>query len=203
MASKLTRLLAIAVALFAVTSSSALAAGVQQKRAAAPQPDPIARASASLIAPPAACPDQTELTASPEAQEQAMRCMTEFARYRAGLSELADSPQLDLSAREKGGDVLRCDSFSHSACDRDFTFWMRESGYISKSCWHTGENLAWGTGTYGSVRSIFVAWMRSPGHRQNILGDYEDLGLSRQVGELGGRAGASVWTAHFGSRCDG
>lgn len=202
MASKLRRLLAIAIALFAFTSSSALAAGVQQMRAAAPPPDPIARASTSLIAPPAACPDQAEPTASPEAQEQAMRCMTEFARDRVGLDELSDSPQLDLSAREKGADVLRCDSFSHSACDRDFTFWMRESGYISKSCWHTGENLAWGTGSYGTVRSIFVAWMRSPGHRQNILGQYEDLGLSRQVGELGGRASANVWTAHFGSHCD-
>ena len=199
----LARLLAATAAVFVVLCPSALAAGIQAKHAAASPPHPVARSSASLIAPPVACPRQTELTAAPAAQEQAMRCMTEFARDRAGLSELADSPELDLSAREKGADVLRCDSFSHSACDRDFTFWMREAGYISKSCWHTGENLAWGTGSYGTVRSIFIAWMRSPGHRQNILGDYEDLGLSRQLGELGGRAGASVWTAHFGSRCDG
>jgi uncharacterized protein YkwD len=64
-----------------------------------------------------------------------------------------------------------------------------------------GENLAWGVGTYGTVRSIFRAWMRSPEHRRNILGDYEALGLSRQVGELEGQADTVVWTAHFGSHC--
>jgi uncharacterized protein YkwD len=203
-AAKLSRLLVIATAIFAVSSTSALAAGVQDKRvAAAPAPNPIARSSTSLIAPPAACPNQTDPTASPELQEQAMRCMTEFARAQTGLNELSDSPQLDLSAREKGADVLRCDSFSHFACAREFTYWMREVGYLSQPCWHTGENLAWGSGSYGTVRSIFQAWMRSPGHRHNILGDYEDLGLSRQAGELDGRDGADVWTAHFGSHCEG
>lgn len=156
-------------------------------------------ASAALVAPAGACPNQT--AASPAAQEQAMRCMTDFARARAGLGALADSPQLDLSSLDKGADVLRCDSFSHTACDREFTYWMREAGYMSEPCWRVGENLAWGTGTYGTVRSIFRAWMRSPEHRRNILGDYEALGLNRQVGELEGQANTVVWTAHFGSHC--
>ena len=130
-----------------------------------------------------------------------MRCMTDFARVRAGLGPLDDSQQLDLSAREKAGDVLRCNSFSHTACGRDFTYWIAQAGYISASCWHVGENLAWGTEAFGSVRSIFQAWMRSPDHRRNILGDYDDLGLSLEVGELGGYADADVWSAHFGSHC--
>ena len=130
-----------------------------------------------------------------------MRCMTDFARARAGLNTLADSPQLDASATDKGSDVLRCDSFSHTACGREFTYWMREAGYMSEACWRVGENLAWGVGTYGTVRSIFQAWLRSPEHRRNILGDYEALGLSRQVGALEGHANTVVWTAHFGSHC--
>jgi len=158
-------------------------------------------AGASLIAPAAACPDQTG-AASPAAQEQAMRCMTDFARSRAGLGELADSPQLDLSAEDKGADVLRCDSFSHTACGREFTYWIQQAGYLSEACWHVGENLAWGIGAYGTVRSIFRAWMRSPEHRRNILGDYEALGLNRQLGELEGQADTVVWTAHFGSHCE-
>jgi uncharacterized protein YkwD len=157
-------------------------------------------ASASLIAPASACPDQTG-AASAAAQEQAMRCMTDFARSRAGLGALADSPQLDLSSEDKGADVLRCDSFSHTACGREFTYWIQQAGYLSEACWHVGENLAWGVGAYGTVRSIFRAWMRSPEHRQNILGDYEVLGLNRQLGELEGQAGTVVWTAHFGSHC--
>lgn len=158
-------------------------------------------AGASLIAPAAACPAQTSASTSPAVQEQAMRCMTDFARAGAGLGALTDSSQLDLSSQAKGADVLRCNSFSHTACGREFAYWMRQSGYVSEPCWRVGENLAWGTGAYGTVRSIFKAWMRSPGHRQNILGDYEALGLSRQVGELDGRPNTVVWTAHFGSHC--
>jgi uncharacterized protein YkwD len=179
MASKLAYLVAIALALLLAAAPSA---------------------GASLIAPSAVCPNQTR-AASPTAQEQAMRCMTDFAREQAGLGALADSPQLDLSSADKGADVLRCDSFSHTACGREFTYWMRQAGYMSEACWHVGENLAWGVGTYGTVRSIFQAWMRSPEHRQNILGNYEALGLSRQVGNLEGQANTVVWTAHFGSHC--
>lgn len=160
----------------------------------------VPSAGASLIAPASACPGQTG-TASPAAQEQAMRCLTDFARTRAGLGALADSPQLDLSAEDKGADVLGCDSFSHTACGREFTYWMQQTGYLSEACWHVGENLAWGVGSYGTVRSIFRAWMRSPEHRHNILGGYEALGLNREVGELEGQANTVVWTAHFGSHC--
>ncbi len=181
MASKLSLLLALALALALACAGGALA-------------------KSSLIAPPSACPNQT--TSAPSAaQTQAMRCMTDFARAGVGLGALADSPQLDLSAQEKAGDVLRCDSFSHTACGREFTYWISQAGYTSASCWHVGENLAWGTGAYATVRSIFQAWMRSPDHRRNILGDYGDLGISLQIGRLGGLNGASVWAAHFGSHC--
>jgi uncharacterized protein YkwD len=130
-----------------------------------------------------------------------MFCMTDFARAQAGLGGLLDAEELDRSAQGKAEDVLRCDSFSHFACGREFTYWIRESGYIGDQCWHAGENLAWGTGEYGSVRAIFRAWMGSPTHRKNILGDYSEAGISLVTGELEGRAGAHVWAAHFGSRC--
>jgi uncharacterized protein YkwD len=202
MAAKLSVLVAIALALVLATAGGALAAQVQGQRVSA-RGNPPAQSSRSLIAPAAACPNQASPSASAEAQEEAMRCLTDFARARAGLNGLDDSPQLDLSAEEKAADVLSCDNFSHTACDRDFTYWIRQSGYLSEACWHAGENLAWGTGTYGTVRAIFQAWMRSPGHRHNILGDYEDLGLSLGVGELGGLGGVDVWAAHFGSHCEG
>jgi uncharacterized protein YkwD len=79
---------------------------------------------------------------------------------------------------------------------------MRESGYLSTQCWRAGENLAWGTGREGTVRSTFRAWMRSPGHRQSILGDFAQVGISLEVGDLAGRRGTHVWTQHFGSHCE-
>ena len=155
-----------------------------------------------LIAPPASCPGQENLRAPAQAQVQAMRCMVDFARNQSGLGGLTDSEALDLSADEKAGDVFACDSFSHFACGREFSYWIRETGYMSAPCWHVGENLAWGTGEYGTVRSIFLAWMRSADHRKNILGDYRELGMSLRVGTLEGQSGTRVWTQHFGTQCE-
>lgn len=154
-----------------------------------------------LIAPLAACPGQSNLRAPAETQVQAMRCMTDFARHQAGLSSLVSTTELDTSSGSKVLDVLSCNSFSHSACGREFTYWMRETGYIGENCWRAGENLAWGVGEQATVRATFQAWMRSPGHRRNVLGNYTDLGLSFAVGTLAGRDGTHVWAQHFGLRC--
>ena len=123
-----------------------------------------------LIAPTDVCADQTNPLAPAAVQEQAMRCMTDFARGQSGLGTLGDLTDLDRSARAKSDDILRCDSFSHEACGRTFTYWMQRVGYIPARCWRAGENIAWGTGSLGSVRSIFRTWIHSPEHRENILG---------------------------------
>ncbi len=190
------------VSLLGLTATPAALAAIDiHDRHAMAQPQRPAPTS-PLIAPPAACPGQGNLAAPAQAQEQTMRCMTDFARRRAGLSGLADAEALDVSAREKTLDILRCDSFSHFACGREFTYWMKETGYIATACWRAGENLAWGTGDEGTVRAIFRAWMRSPSHRKNILGSYSQLGVGLEVGTLSGRPSTYVWTQHFGSHCD-
>jgi uncharacterized protein YkwD len=123
------------------------------------------------------------------------------ARDHDGLGTLADADDLARSAGKKSGDIIRCDSFSHEACGRQFTFWMQRSGYLAARCWRAGENIAWGTGSYASVRSIFVAWLHSPEHRANLLGRYSSIGISLRVGNLEGHRGAHVWTQDFGSHC--
>ncbi len=183
MARKLTLFLALAsvAAVFAPTAS-----------AAGPR----------LIALASVCPNQSGLTAPPQVQEQAMLCMTNFARVQYGEAPLEGSETLEESARDKSLDILRCDSFSHYACGREFTYWMRATGYLSTQCWRAGENLAWGTQEYGSVGSIFRAWMRSTEHRENILGNFEQIGINLETGSLEGSSGTHVWTQHFGSHCE-
>jgi len=154
-----------------------------------------------LMAPPEACPNQSELDAPAGVQEEAMRCMTNFARQHMGMAGLVDADPLDRSAAEKSGDILRCDSFSHFACGREFTYWMQRVGYIPARCWRAGENIAWGTGDLGTVRSIFRGWIHSPGHLENILGPYSQIGVGLRVGNLEGHSNAHVWTQHFGSHC--
>jgi uncharacterized protein YkwD len=160
-----------------------------------------ARRLSTLVAPTSVCPDQTDLGDSPAVQEQAMRCMTNFARQKDGLGELGNATGLDRSAAEKNHDIVRCDDFSHYACGRQFTYWMQRTGYLAARCWRAGENIAWGTGSYGSVRSIFVAWLHSPEHRANLLGRYSVIGIALEVGNLEGHREAHVWTQDFGSHC--
>ncbi len=206
MASKLSLAFAAAALACATLAPSAPAAGIGEQRAVA-KPDRPAWArtatTSPLVASPATCPGQADLDAPVATQQQAMVCMTNFARTAAGLGALSEVEELDRSALGKAGDVLRCDSFSHFACGREFTYWIYESGYIGEACWHAGENLAWGADRLGSVRAIFRAWMASPTHRKNILGDYANLGIALERGNLEGNPGVQVWAAHFGSRCEG
>jgi uncharacterized protein YkwD len=178
------------VALTAFILVGALIAGTAQ-----------ARRLSALVAPTSVCPNQTDMSQPTGVQEQAMRCMTNFARQKSGLVELGNASSLDHSAVRKTDDVLRCNTFSHYACGRQFTYWMQRSGYLAARCWRAGENLAWGTGDLGSVRQIFIAWLHSPEHRANLLGRYSQIGVALSVGNLEGHSGAHVWTQEFGSHC--
>ena len=154
-----------------------------------------------MLAPGSVCKNQTNLSAPLAAQEQAMICMTNFARRTAGMGRFGGHEKLNHSAVRKGEDILRCNSFSHYACDRDFTYWLEALDYTD-GCWAAGENLAWGTGDYGTVRSVFRAWMNSPGHKSNILSNnFSQIGIGLRVGSLEGHPDARVWVQHFGDRC--
>jgi uncharacterized protein YkwD len=169
---------------------------------ALPVPSAGAMDLGRLLAPDAACPGQTDPAAPVPAQEQAMRCMTNYARERADRRPLGDAGDLDRSARDKANDIVRCDDFSHFACGRPFTYWMQRVGYIQARCWRAAENIAWGAGALGSVRAIFRAWVHSPEHLANLLGAYSQFGTGLAVGSVDGHPGARVWTQHFGSHCD-
>jgi uncharacterized protein YkwD len=155
-----------------------------------------------LAAPATSCVGADDANAPIAVQEAAMECMVNFARQQAGVPRLTDSRKLGGSAANKAGDILRCNQFSHEACGRDFLYWFRRFGYVGGSCWWAGENLAWGTGSFGTVRSIVKAWLRSPGHRANLLGgEYEQFGISLRIGGLSGSPDAHVWVNHFGRHC--
>jgi uncharacterized protein YkwD len=162
---------------------------------------PAARAANldSLLAPPSACPHQVDPGEPVVVQERAMRCMTNFARARRSRPPLAAVAPLNRAARRKSVDIVRCDEFDHEACGREFTHWIERFGY--RGC-AAGENIAWGTGSLGSVRSVFRSWIHSPGHRRNILSrSFDDIGVGLRIGALDGRGGVHVWTQAFGGRC--
>ena len=156
--------------------------------------------AAGLVAPRGTCPEGRPGSAA--AEEATMLCLTNYARAQAGEGPLEPVAALEGSASEKAADILDCDSFSHYACGREFTYWIRASGYMSSECWRVGENLAWGTGEYGTVSSIFRAWLHSTEHRENLLdAEFTQVGIDLTVGRLEGSRGAHVWTQQFGSHC--
>ncbi|HEV7563421.1 MAG TPA: CAP domain-containing protein [Solirubrobacterales bacterium] len=152
-----------------------------------------------LLAPPSTCPHQSQLDVPHKTQAQVMRCLTNFARVKSGLERLAAPKVLFQAAAAKARDILRCGEFSHEACGRQFTYWMEDVGYLTGSCWGAAENIAWGTGVIGTPRAIFRAWLHSPGHRENILGPYSDIGIGLREGTIEGSSGANVWVQEFGS----
>jgi uncharacterized protein YkwD len=161
-----------------------------------------AKGVSRLIAKPSVCPAQHDLHAPAPVQERAMRCMTNYARRQAHRPRLRDAPELDRSAEMKSRDIVRCDSFSHFACGRSFTYWMQQVGYLPATCWRAGENIAWGNGSYGTVRSIFSAWMHSAAHRENILSrSFDHFGVGLEIGALEGYRDVHVWVQHFGRHC--
>ncbi len=186
-----------ATAVSVAAMASAATAGPSLSKASA-----VSQPSARQAALKGGCPTGVGLDAPVAAQESTMLCLIGETRARYGLPPLAPSTSLDGSAIEKNGDLLRCNEFSHTACGREFSFWIRESGYMSADCWRVGENLAWGVDGEGNVASIFRAWMRSDTHRENILGDFEETGINLRIGQLGGLTGVHLWTQHFGSHCE-
>lgn len=155
-----------------------------------------------LSAPSTSCVGADDQDASIGLQESAMSCLINYARAQAGVGRLGEYNKLDGSSGNKAGDILRCNQFSHEACGRDFTYWMRRAGYMNARCWWAGENLAWGTGSLGSARSIMQAWLHSPAHRANLLStNFSQFGLSLRVGGLSGKSNVHLWVNQFGRHC--
>ncbi len=130
-----------------------------------------------------------------------MLCMHSYARRRAGRSGYRGNSLLQRSSDAKVADMMRCRRFSHTACGRDALFHVRRVGYLNCRSWSAGENIAWGSGSRGSVRAIMFAWVNSTGHRANILNSrFRDLGVGLRKGTFQGQSHAQVWTTHLAYR---
>ncbi len=175
----------------------------QDESQASREPSTVLPPLPELIAPEGACPGQSDESLPVASQQATMGCMINFARSRAGDADLATLTTLDDSSADKAGDIIQCGEFSHTACGRPFTYWLEQDGYIQPgACQQAGENIAWGTGDLGTVRSILTAWVNSPDHLANMLtASFDQVGVGMQVGPLNGYPDAHIWVTHFGSIC--
>lgn len=154
-------------------------------------------ADASLVASAKKCPAQKNIKAPERAQEDAMRCLINYARKHAGAGNVGSDRSLERAAGRKAGDVMDC-GFSHTACGNPADLYAHRYGYTNGS-WSWGENLAWGKGKRGSARNVLQSWLNSPPHRATMLrGSFDDLGLGLRRGSFGGRKNVAVWVLQVG-----
>ena len=141
------------------------------------------------------CPGVDNRRASEHKREDAMRCLINRVRERAGVRGLQSNRSLERAAGGKVGDVVRC-GLSHTACGEAADAWARRTGYIDGGSFKWGENLARGKGGRGTAKSVLRAWMGSPPHRETLLtGAFEHLGLGLKT-----EGKNAVWVLQLGCR---
>lgn len=116
----------------------------------------------------------TATAESPDSAEQAIVDAMNRERARHGLRPLRLERRLSLAAHDRAEDMFAKRYFNHVSPDgiNPFT-WVTRRGYRYSTI---GENLALGL---RSSDSIVDGWMRSPGHRQNILTrDFDEVGIA-------------------------
>lgn len=151
-----------------------------------------------------ACPSAatTPQSANVDQVERTVLCLVNRERSSHGLQRLQASGKLARAAVKHSQDMVRRDFFDHeSPGGGTMTQRIRSAGWISGArSYAFAENIAWGTGALSSPQSIVRSWMRSPGHRRNILnGRYDELGVGIALGAPG-RDGGATFTGDFGAR---
>ena len=141
-----------------------------------------------------------ELALEQTTAELTMQCLTNYAGAQSGLPSLQLDPTLNRAGNAKLAANLSCDEFSHTPCGQPFDAVFAEytrgaAGY------EIGENIAWGTGSYGTPREAMNGWLHSPGHRENLLNaDYRELGIGYLPARVfQGYGGATLWAQEFGT----
>ena len=134
----------------------------------------------------------------------AVLCLHNKERTQRGLVPLKENAKLRKAAKGHSENMVTQGFFDHTAPDgSDMVDRILGTGYAAGQGWSLGENIAWGTGTLATAREIHAAWMKSPGHKANILRrQFREIGIGIAVGapvDAGGLDGAT-YTADFGVR---
>jgi uncharacterized protein YkwD len=146
-----------------------------------------------------------EASAADQLERQVLAELNEVRRAH-GLRSLRRSAPLSIAADRHSRAMGRHGFFEHESRDGS-SFWRRvkrfydSRGYRS---WSVGENLLWSTPGLDAARAVEL-WLKSPGHRRNILTPrWREIGLGAVFvpgapGIFGGRD-VLIITTDFGVR---
>lgn len=152
--------------------------------------------------------DDSPATIELAAARQATLCLLNQERASRELPKLRENTELRGTAQSYARLMVRERFFDHVSPGGSTMLQRIKRGtdYLAQgSSWAVGENLAWGAGGAETPRRIVQAWMRSPGHKRNILDRrFRDLGIGIAEGaptnDVSASSGASTYATTFGRR---
>ncbi|WP_336874379.1 CAP domain-containing protein [Rhodococcus qingshengii] len=123
-----------------------------------------------------------------------LEALVNAERTKAGKQPFTTSETLRSSACAKADHTLSQDYWAHTSPD-GVTPWsfIEKAGYRYTTA---GENSA---KSYTDDASLVAAWMHSPFHRENLLGDFKEQGICQKTGTLQGKA-TTLTVQHVGVR---
>jgi uncharacterized protein YkwD len=128
------------------------------------------------------------------AQEREVLDYTNAIREQQGCGPLRLDSALVEAAGKHASDMVRRHYMDHTNPDgQDPGDRMAAAGYRG-SGW--GENIAAG---YDSAQKVVAAWMKSDGHRKNILNcRFTSIGIGYDPGQVRSDVGPGSWVQDFG-----
>jgi uncharacterized protein YkwD len=141
-----------------------------------------------------------------DAVRDAVLCLHNKERARHGLPLLRENPRLRRAAAGHSEHMVSRRFFDHiSPGGTTMVDRIRRTGYTSGArAWSLGENIAWGSGSLATAAQIHRSWMRSSGHRANILQrSFREIGIGIETGlpvRLSAAQSGATYTTDFGYR---
>ena len=136
-------------------------------------------------------------------ERQALLLHNKIRRDR-NLKTFCVHPKLQRAARAHSRDMIRRDYFSHNTKGGGtFSKRLKKFGYTSKGFryYTTGENIAYGSGSKDEPQQVMRAWMKSPGHKKNIVNKkFREVGVGTYTGTYKKHKDVTMYTADFGTR---
>ena len=132
--------------------------------------------------------------------EEATLCLVNAERRARDRPALRDDSRLADAAERKSRHMVRESYFAHvGPDDRDVVDWTRDSGYVSGgTSFKVGENLGWASEGGATPATIVLGWMRSPGHRRNLLDErFRDSGIGVVLGAPRPEGGGGATYTHM------
>lgn len=161
-----------------------------------------ALAACSLSAAAAAPASAASPCASGASARVTTLCLINAQRSAHGVRPLRLDKRLSRASLRHSRDMVAHGYFAHeSRSGAGFSARIASTGWMSgRRSWNVGENIAWGSGTLATPRSIVSAWMHSAGHRHNILQPrFHVIGIGISAGAPTGSGSGKTYTTDFGS----